>query len=55
MNATAQPSRISQLVERHKQIDHLIRTCPTCSRDVSREVDRLMLEAESETRYFLEQ
>ena len=51
---TAAPSRILRLVERHQQIDRLISSNPACPRQVSQEVDRLMVEAESETRYFLD-
>ena len=55
MSATAsEASRIWQLVERHKRIDSLIHSFPSCPRLVSREVDRLMVEAETETRYFLD-
>lgn len=52
---TASPSRILHLVERHQRIDTLIRSFPTCPRWASRKVDQLMVEAETETRYFLEQ
>lgn len=52
---TASPSRILRLLERHQRIDNLVRSFPTCPRWASRQVDQLMVEAEAETRYFLEQ
>ena len=54
MQATACPSRISRLILRHKRIDSLISSYPNCPLHISLEVDRLMVEAENETSYFLE-
>ena len=55
MTVTAFPSRICRLVARHQRIDNLIRAYPSCPRQVSREVDRLLVEVEAEIRYFLDQ
>ena len=55
ITVTAFPSRIRRLVARHQRIDNLIRAYPSCPRQVSREVDRLLVEVEAEIRYFLDQ
>jgi hypothetical protein len=46
-------SRICQLVQNLKDIDRLIASDPSCSSPVSREVDRLLVEAEATCDFYL--
>lgn len=46
-------SRICRLFDCHREIDALIRANPDCPRNVSQQVDRLLLEAESIRAFYL--